>query len=275
MKKIITHNGKFHADDVFAVATLQLVLEKEGEDFEVVRTRDKEIIKTGDIVVDVGGEYDIDKNLFDHHQIGGAGERKNGIPYAGFGLVWKHFGEQLCEFPEAAEKIDKKLVQSIDASDVGLDVATPIFEEFYMYTVGNVIRTFMPTWKEQEVDKDTAFLDAVKMARAILEREIKIAVDNIHGEQKVIETYNLAEDKRIIIFDEYCSGKTILNQFDEPLYAIFPSDDSDTWYVNVVRIGEDSFKSRKDLPESWAGKEGDELAEITGVKDKGLAKQHT
>lgn len=28
MKKIITHNGDFHADDVFAIATTQIYLEK-------------------------------------------------------------------------------------------------------------------------------------------------------------------------------------------------------------------------------------------------------
>jgi len=48
---IITHDGKFHADDVFAVAAL-LILNK---DAKVVRTRDSRVILGGDIVVDVGG----------------------------------------------------------------------------------------------------------------------------------------------------------------------------------------------------------------------------
>ena len=57
-KKLVTHNGSFHADDVFACALLALVLENEDEKFEVIRTRDEKIIKEGDFVFDVGGIYD-------------------------------------------------------------------------------------------------------------------------------------------------------------------------------------------------------------------------
>ena len=65
-KKLVTHNGSFHADDIFACATLCLILEKQGKEFEIIRTRDEEMIKTGDYVFDVGGIYDANKNIFDH-----------------------------------------------------------------------------------------------------------------------------------------------------------------------------------------------------------------
>ena len=55
--KIITHSGSYHADDVFAVATLTLLLGLNK--VEIVRTRDRDTIETGDYVVDVGGEYDV------------------------------------------------------------------------------------------------------------------------------------------------------------------------------------------------------------------------
>ena len=87
-KKIVTHNSTFHADDVFAVATL-LIIEP---DAEVIRTRDENIISSADYVVDVGQIYDKDKKRFDHHQLGGAGKRDDGIEYASFGLVWKEYG---------------------------------------------------------------------------------------------------------------------------------------------------------------------------------------
>ena len=77
MQKIITHSGSFHSDDIFAVATLQLHFGVEN--VEVIRTRDEEIIASGDIVVDVGGVYDAEKQRFDHHQ-NGAPVRDNGIP---------------------------------------------------------------------------------------------------------------------------------------------------------------------------------------------------
>ncbi len=37
-------------------------------DFCVYRTRDEELLKACDIVVDVGGVYDPDAFRFDHHQ---------------------------------------------------------------------------------------------------------------------------------------------------------------------------------------------------------------
>ena len=61
---IVTHSSSFHTDDVFAVATLLLVL-GDGVDVSVVRSRDMDIIKKGDYVVDVGGIYDPKINRFD------------------------------------------------------------------------------------------------------------------------------------------------------------------------------------------------------------------
>ena len=87
--KLVTHNNSFHADDVFATATLLLVLKKNIDEVEIIRTRDRSLFESGDYVYDTGGIYDEEKNRFDHHQEGMAGERENGIPYSSFGLVWK------------------------------------------------------------------------------------------------------------------------------------------------------------------------------------------
>ena len=75
-KTIVTHNGNFHADDVFSIAAFKSIFPS----FKLIRTRDAELIAKADIVIDVGGEYDPDTDRFDHHQRGGAGERENGFP---------------------------------------------------------------------------------------------------------------------------------------------------------------------------------------------------
>jgi uncharacterized UPF0160 family protein len=82
-KTIVTHNGNFHADDVFSIAAFKCIFSS----FKLIRTRDFDIIAKADIVIDVGGEYDPEAGRFDHHQRGGAGERENGIPYSSFGLI--------------------------------------------------------------------------------------------------------------------------------------------------------------------------------------------
>lgn len=67
MRKVITHNGIFHADDVMSIA---LIKEQVGE-IPVERTRN---ISTDDIndpevwVVDVGLEFNHELNNYDHHQ---------------------------------------------------------------------------------------------------------------------------------------------------------------------------------------------------------------
>ena len=118
-KILVTHNGAFHADDLFATAILFILYNGKAK---IIRSRDLEIIKSADIVYDVGGEYD-GHRLFDHHQKGGAGARPNGIPYSSFGLIWRAYGEKICGDKEVAEFIDEKIVQPIDAVDNGVDIA--------------------------------------------------------------------------------------------------------------------------------------------------------
>ncbi|WP_334169494.1 MYG1 family protein, partial [Timonella senegalensis] len=62
---IATHNGKFHADDVFGVALLKQLY----PDAQVVRSRDPKVLDQADIVLDVGGVYDVEARRFDHHQV--------------------------------------------------------------------------------------------------------------------------------------------------------------------------------------------------------------
>ena len=86
-KTIVTHSGRFHADDLFATAIMLEYLDGEAE---VIRSVDPKVIEKADYVLDIGRVYDPSKNRFDHHQ-GTAGARSNGISYASAGLVWKHF----------------------------------------------------------------------------------------------------------------------------------------------------------------------------------------
>ena len=71
-KTVAVHDGNFHPDDVFAVATLSILLDGK---IGVIRTRDEGEINKADYVLDVGHIYDPAKNRFDHHQEGGAGFR--------------------------------------------------------------------------------------------------------------------------------------------------------------------------------------------------------
>lgn len=53
---IVTHDGRFHADEILACVLLKFL--PEFKDSDIQRSRDQKIIDAGDVVVDVGGVYD-------------------------------------------------------------------------------------------------------------------------------------------------------------------------------------------------------------------------
>lgn len=265
-KILVTHNGKFHSDDIFACATLSIFLERKGEEFEVIRTRNEEIIKNGDYVFDVGCIYDKEKNRFDHHQVGGAGKHANGIEYASFGLVWEKFGVEVSGGETEAKTIEDKIVSPIDANDNGINLYKNTIDDVVPYEFHNIVSVFMPTWEEVDLDKDKIFLDLVSFAKKILQREIIKVKNKENDKSAVINIYENMPDKRLVVFDKPYSWKDALAEYSQPLYVIFPREDG-SWAVSTVRKEKHSFNNKKDLPFDWAGLRDKELQKITGVSD--------
>lgn len=258
--KIITHSDRFHADDVFAMAALRIFF---GDKItQIVRTRDEEIIKTGDIVFDVGNVYDPETNRFDHHQAEGAGVRENGIPYASFGLVWKKWGREICGSEEAATIVDKKIVQSVDAGDNGYSIFDYKQEDVNLYTLNALVSSFGATWKEEE-KYDDVFLEVVDIAEKVLRREIKLAQDKVEAIPLVEEAYQKSEDKRIVLLEEYYPWNDVISSHDDVIYVVSPNKEKNMWRVNAVQT--DLFVNKKDLPNEWAGLRSEELERISGV----------
>lgn len=267
-KKILiaTHDGLFHSDDVFAVATLFCVLETALVVPNVLRTRDEHEIRKADFVVDVGSVYNTEANRFDHHQEGGAGKRENGIPYASFGLVWKKFGVKIAGTEKAALRVERNLVMPIDAGDSGVDVYKSIIDSISPYLVEDFVHNLRPTWQESFNNLDDKFMEAVAFAKQVLLREVAHVRASIDAEGKVLEAYASAEDKRLIVLDAFYPHETLLSGFPEPLFVVFPRPDG-SWNVKAVRNDTSSFTNRKDLPREWAGKRDVDFASISGVLD--------
>ena len=103
--KLCTHDGVYHADDVFSTALLMYVC---GENIEVIRTREPlENIFT----FDVGGK------TFDHHQCDEYRDGCNGI-FASFGKLWCTLGRTIKGLREEAwREIDESFVKAIDLTD--------------------------------------------------------------------------------------------------------------------------------------------------------------
>lgn len=268
-KKILTtHAGGFHSDDIFACATLELLLDARGESYTVMRSLDEKIFETSDYVFDIGGVYDPQKNRFDHHQREGAGKRENGIPYATFGLVWKEYGEVVCQNKEVALTIDRQIVQPIDANDNGLDVFTTVIDGVSPVTFQDIVGFYTPGEDATENDYYTAFLTLVSLAKTILSKAITKAQKQSEVNAHLKELYEHAEEKRILVTDRKY-GRFALTMaalyLPEVLYVIYPSKRGG-FDVVATRVGIGGMESKKPFPEAWAGARETELQTITGVK---------
>ena len=130
--KIGTHDGIWHPDDVAGIATQCLLLDQMGHSYQIFRTRNALLLDDCDILIDVGGKYNINDGHFDHHQPGGACLHKSGVPMASFGLMWEFCGKTLCsDNSEIASRIERKLVCHIDAIDNGTPFVTNNFPDAY------------------------------------------------------------------------------------------------------------------------------------------------
>ncbi len=261
--KVAVHNGKFHADDVSAVAILSLYLKKP---LKVFRTRDPKIWAKCDYVCDVGGEYNPEKHIFDHHQENWDVKRENGILYAASGLIWKEFGEKITGSAEIAKKIDDTIIAPMDADDNGIELYKNNFDKIYPYSFPDYLFSFNPTW-EEKTDLFASFNRAVFEAKKMLEREIKRAKDSLDASVFVKQIYEKTEDKRMIILDVDYPWRKALADYSELLFVVHPRTDNATWGVETVVKQNEKFERKMYFPESWAGKKDGELEKITGVSD--------
>ncbi len=266
--RIVTHDSSFHTDDIFAVAILLMKF----PDAEVIRSRDPEIQKTADYVVDTGMVYDPAKHRFDHHMPEGAGERENGIPYASFGLVWKEFGEELAGGKREAEIIDSKLVQPVDAHDNGVGIAEYKFEGVREYTIGDFFYSFFSDVSLTPEELYKVFMNNVSLAKDLLRREIERAHEIAEGEKVIKKIYDDTSDKRLIeLPNEGLPWKSVLGKLPEPLYVIYRRRDGDWGLKAVPDLDKPYGHNRKNLPAEWAGKTGEDLQKATGVSDASFA----
>lgn len=262
---LITHNGTFHSDEVFStVALINLI-----DNTEISLCRTSNIPSNANAFV-----YDVGLGKYDHHQMGGNGERENGIKYSSFGLIWRDFGKRILEklniycIDEAWEKIDKKLVQTIDAVDNGQ--LQKIFQlDFEILTIPNLISLYNSNWDKPE-NQDENFLQAVKFASIIFDKILESINSKLKAKKLVLEAIDKSENQ-IMILDEFMPWKEFvleseLEKAKSLLYVIFPSIRGG-YNVYAVPKEPESFEVRKAFPKEWAGLTNEKLQEVTGVKD--------
>lgn len=224
IKKGLTHGSKFHSDDVFSAAFLQII----NPEIEIIRSN---------VVFDdfEGIVFDIGMGKFDHHMKDNE-KRNNGIPYASFGKLWREFA---CELygEEVYNNIDKKLIADLDLSDNTGSYNALAF----------AISMFNPVDDGENGDEE--FKKAVGFAKIILSNMIKKELKHLEDTEKVKKYYNEATDKRIIVLDEYLYTDDYL-PYTEAIYVIYPSNRGG-FAGKGVPINSDTVKLKKPFPEKW------------------------
>jgi uncharacterized UPF0160 family protein len=279
---IATHSGKFHADDVWAAAVLNLMFPGS----ELVRTRDPAAIARADFAVDVGGVWDAEKGRFDHHQKGFQGARASGVVYASAGLVWKEYGPRcvslvaeqaghalsLTQATEIANAIDADLVQYLDMSDTGAARSAP-----GSYGLSAIISGFNPSWLDEQAAGSAEAADALRMTRFrrameiatdILRNGVLYRVGALQAVQQVRQSQRLDDGRLLFLENSALPWASIVrNEMPQVLFVISHSVAEQRYMLHTVSSAAESFDARKDLPQHWAGLQGEQLAAATGVPD--------
>jgi uncharacterized UPF0160 family protein len=280
---IVTHSGKFHADDAWAVAVLNVLF----PDNELVRTRDPAIIEAADFAIDVGGIWDPATGRFDHHQKGFSGARPTGVPYASAGLVWREYGARCVgavaashmghDLPretarEIAYAIDNDIVQYLDLSDVGAAKNAP-----GGYGLSAVISGYNPNWLDEErlgygAPADQYRLDQFRRAMGILTDILVNAVKYRVGAMLAVEQVRdseVLEDGKLLFLRNSALPWTqvVRKEMPKVLFVISHSLAEKRYMLHTIPVSPESFTARADLPAPWAGLRDAELAAVTGVPD--------
>lgn len=267
---LVTHSGGFHADELLS----SVILTRLFPQARLVRSRAPEWISPGAdrIIYDVGGAYDAEARIFDHHQRG-APRRDDDQPYSSFGLIWKHYGhDYLAAFGIPAAHIDtihasfdRSFVLPVDLVDNGA-LSPSIAGPLAGLTLPSLLETLKPVFDEKDPEADTrAFHAALAIARSFVEARIAGSASKLRAEELVLEAIAATGQNRVLELPSGMPFRAAILKAgaDHLLFVVHPRDKD--WCVTGIRRADEGFELRADLPASWAGLTNGDLEAASGV----------
>jgi uncharacterized UPF0160 family protein len=287
-KKIGTHDGTFHCDEVLASYLLKLT--SQFKDAELIRTRDSSILDSLDCLIDVGGIYDPSRHRYDHHQRGffQTLDQNHQTKLSTAGLIYKHFGREIISNilglnnPQDIEAVFNfvytNFIESIDAIDNG--IAQSDGKPRYRVTtdLSCRIKFLNPAWNETDPDLESQFKKAMEVAGIEFIEKVNYCGKHwlparIIVQQAMKEQKSYSPEGDILVLPQACPWASHLFEIEEELgiigqvkYVLF-SDHLKHWRIQSVPEDEGSFENRSPLPEPWRGKRDDDLSRLTGIED--------
>jgi uncharacterized UPF0160 family protein len=260
---LITHNNKFHPDDVFSTVFLSKYIENPV----LYRTNVGEVDAPNAIVYDVGF------GKFDHHGTDAKYRPNSKLKYCSFGLLWTEYGKDYLaknnyeHIEELYIAIEEKLVKQIDGIDNG--IFPTIKAEYSLLDLDHIIDQFNPTWEEQDVDTDINFLRALEVAEIIFDNLVKSEYAKIKATKKVSTLIDNVKDN-ILILEEYLPYNdaifTSTNPKAKEIKIIILPSNRGGYNVKPITVSRESKELLINFPKKYFGLHDEELANVSGIK---------
>ena len=252
LKKLYTHAGKIHADDVATAAIIKL-LNPEVEIFRVFNVDTLEN-STETIIADIGG------GKYDHHQKD-APIRPDGLPHCAVSLVWADFGrevvKQICLTEDnelatlTASKFDEMVIRSICAADNGIKFSTENEsglggEDVFSFV--EIVRQYNPAWNSVD-SLDNRFFQAVVFAEQTFRYTLQRIYSVYEAEHLLEEYIARAENNSVLVMEKFIPWQEYISQKTGFKFVIYPSNRGG---YNLQIVPE-----RGVLPSNWYGAMGE------------------
>ncbi|TMV70550.1 MYG1 family protein, partial [Thioclava sp. BHET1] len=267
---LVTHSGGFHADELFS----SVILTRLFPEAKLVRSRAPEWITPAEdrIIYDVGGAFDSEARIFDHHQRG-APVRADGQPLSSFGLIWAQYGLDYLaalDVPEADREavhasFDQSFVLPVDLVDNGV-VSPSEAGPLSSMTLPGLLETLRPVFDESDPEaEDRAFQLALGVARAFAEARVARSAAKLRAAGMVARAIAAAGEGRVLELPMGMPFRPAVVKAgaDHLLFVICPRGQD--WTLGGIRRHDEGFELRADLPAAWAGLNGAELERVSGV----------
>ena len=249
--KVVTHDGIFHADEVFACALLCIAYGRNN--VGIIRSRHSKVLEVATQnkdtwTIDVGNSYNPSLLNFDHHMRDFDVTNSFGNKLSSFGMVvqellhrnfFTEVKDSLLEFSNKVDMLDNGVKKAEDLIFLSVLNSYSDNEVINFYAALEVAMTYLRSlinqWKE--------------------ERIINMRLNDSLG--------NMTEDG-IIYNTDYIPVDERANAVPEAKLVVYKSK-AGTFNIQSVNVGETKdFSVRCPTPEAWRGLRDDELIRASG-----------
>ncbi|MDR3625121.1 MAG: MYG1 family protein [Chlamydiales bacterium] len=254
-RSVGTHDGTFHADEVTACALLTLF--KLVDEGKIVRTRDSSKLGLCEYVCDVGGIYDPNKKLFDHHQAEYKGT------YSSAGMILEYLLREKVINKKEYSFFNESLVKGVDDFDNGRAPGLTGYSFF-----SQIIANFAPISYEASAEEGQIAFDA---AFQFTYGHLRRLWDRYKYNQDCRDTVQNCMNcsKECLVFDKAIPWQDSFFELDgekhSAKFVIMPSGTH--WKLRgIPPDSEHRMSVRFPLPLEWAGLCDNDLKRVSGIQ---------